>query len=92
MFTLTLFRRTDKLGVLQESFFPPTDYRLLDAINLRNYINCENELKREEDTSDYFDNELNSSNTYYSFSQPFLTRCTRRLRVKIRSKPRILVI
>jgi hypothetical protein len=33
-----LFRRTDVLGFLQDSIFPPVAYRYLDAIELLKYI------------------------------------------------------
>jgi len=84
---LTLFRRTDKLGVLQGSIFFPKDYRLFDALDLSYYIDYENELEKESESIDYFDNELTSFHTYYSSAQPLLSNCRRHLMVEIYGKP-----
>ncbi len=65
MFSFTSFRRTDRLGVLQYSIFSPTDYRFSDAINLKDYIDYQNQLEQDSDSSDYFDDE---STAYYSSS------------------------
>jgi hypothetical protein len=68
LFCLTLFRTEDKLKVLQGSIFAPPNYRLDDAIGLHDYIDYEDELKRESNSSDEFDDESIPCNTYYSSS------------------------
>jgi hypothetical protein len=85
-----LFRRTDRLGVLQDSIFSPIDYRLLDAIDLAHYIDYENELEQESDSSNYSGDESMSFDAYYSSSQPLSSRFGRRLLVEIGAKPSIV--
>jgi hypothetical protein len=76
LLSFTSFRRTDRLGVLQYSIFSPVDYRFLDAIYLKYYMDYENE--QDADSSDYFDDGSASFDDDYCFSSQPITSSFRR--------------